>query len=191
MTTPWIWVFSKAPSKGQWGRPAGLACVLLVAVLAASGGDAAAAATPGERTPSGEPVPRYVTLKAAPVNARGGPGEDYRALWRFVAKGLPLQVIEETADWRRVCDPEGGVGWVRATALDGRRTVMRTRDGDLPLRARPAADARVVALLAARATADLIACKSGWCRISVDHATGWVRAGDVWGGAESLQCPGR
>ena len=154
-------------------------------------GPATAAGKAPERTPSGEPVPRYVTLKAAPVNARGGPGEDYRALWRYTAKGLPLQVVEETADWRRVCDPEGGLGWVRASALDGRRTVMRTRGGDLALGARPAADARVVAMLAARATADLVESKGGWRRISVDHAMGWVRVGEVWGAADAPQCQGR
>ncbi len=136
-------------------------------------------------------MPRYVTLKAAPVNARGGPGEDYRALWRYTARGLPLQVVEETADWRRVCDPEGGLGWVRATALEGRRTVMRTADSDLALRSRPAAGARPIAMLAARAAADLVDCRNGWCRISVDHATGWVRAGEVWGVAEAPQCRGR
>ncbi len=136
-------------------------------------------------------MPRYVTLKAAPVNARGGPGEDYRALWRYTAKGLPLQVVEETADWRRVCDPEGGLGWVRANALDGRRTVMRTVGGDLPLRAAPADDARPVAVLAARSTADLVDCKGGWCQISVDHASGWVRAREVWGAVDALQCPAR
>jgi SH3-like domain-containing protein len=124
------------------------------------------------------------------VNARGGPGADYRALWRYVARGLPLQVVEETADWRRVCDPDGDLGWVRANALEGRRTVMRTAGGDLALRVRPTADAPPVAMLAARATADLVGCKGGWCRLSVDHATGWVRASEVWGAVDAIQCQG-
>ncbi len=154
-------------------------------------GPSALAAPARPQTPSGEPIPRYATLKAAPVNARGGPGEDYRALWRYTVKNIPVQIVEETPDWRRICDPEGGLGWVRASALDGRRTVMRMGSSDLKLRARPAEDAHVVAMLAARSVADLVQCKIGWCKIAVDHATGWIRPAEVWGTADAAQCRGR
>ena len=99
-----------------------------------------------------------------------------------------MQIIEESGDWRRVCDPEGGLAWVRARALDAKRTVMRTALTDLPMRRSPSAEAKVTAILAARATAQLLTCKSGWCRISVDHASGWVRADEVWGAADGPQC---
>ncbi len=152
-------------------------------------GPTAVDAAPGKApTPSGEPTPRYVTLKAAPMNARAGPGEDYRALWQYTVRGVPLQVVEETQDWRRVCDPEGGLGWVRANAVDPRHTVMRMGGSDLRLLAHPSPEARTVAVLAARAVADLLDCRSGWCRLSVDHATGWVRANQVWGTAAAPQC---
>jgi SH3-like domain-containing protein len=131
---------------------------------------------------------RYAALKAAPVNARGGPGEDYKALWTFQAKGVPVQIVEESGDWRRVCDPEGGLAWVRARALDSRPRVMRVQRSDLPLRRTPSMEAKVVAVLAAHATAELLTCKAGWCRITVDHATGWVRAGEVWGAEDRAQC---
>ena len=45
---------------------------------------------PERVTPSGLPVPRYVTLKFDPVNARAGPGDDHRLLWVYHAKGLPV-----------------------------------------------------------------------------------------------------
>lgn len=149
------------------------------------------AAAPQPSTPSGEPVPRYATLKAAPVNARGGPGEDYKALWRYTARGLPLQIVEETPDWRRVCDPEGGLAWIKRTSVDGRHTVMRTATTDLVIRARPSEDSRAVAVLASRATAELTGAKGGWRRITVDHVTGWVRAGEIWGGTDEIQCRSR
>jgi SH3-like domain-containing protein len=184
VTTPSVRVFSKAPPavQGFAGQALAVAGLLLFWALPVR------AVAPRARTPSGEPVPRYVTLRAAPVNARGGPGEDYRALWQYTAKGLPLQVVEETDSWRRVCDPEGGLGWVRASAVEGHRAVMRLGARDLPIRARPNEQARAIAVLAARATADLLTCKAGWCRVSVDHATGWVRAGEVWGAADAPQC---
>ena len=177
-------ILSKALTQGQWRKrrhlPIAVECLLLLFIAAPS----ALAAKPA---PPPEGL-RYATLKAAPVNARGGPGEDYKALWTFQAKGVPVQIVEESDDWRRVCDPEGGLAWVRARALDGRRRVMRMAQSDLPLHAAPSTEAKVTAVLAARATAELLNCKAGWCRITVDHAAGWVRADEVWGAAEGAQC---
>ena len=85
----------------------------------------ALAAQPQERqTPSGMPVPRYVSLKFDKVNARAGPGDDHKLLFVYRVKGLPLQVIAETSEWRRVCDPEGTLAWVHKRVTDGRRTTI-------------------------------------------------------------------
>src|SRR6185437_5073069 len=75
------------------------------AVLAIGIGQAASVPEkPAERqTPSGMPVPRYVSLKFDKVNARSGPGDDHRLLFVYRVRGLPLQVIAETSEWRRVC----------------------------------------------------------------------------------------
>jgi SH3-like domain-containing protein len=169
---------------------------LTVSVLASGCGpgppaEDAAAKTPEttrRRTPSGLPVPRYVSLKFDEVNARGGPGDDYRLLWTYRAEGLPLQVIAETADWRRVCDPEGAMAWVHQRTVESRRTVMRTQEQPLDLRRAATADAPVAARLAGRSTATLDQCKDGWCRVSVGRARGWIPQTEVWGTAESPQC---
>lgn len=182
-------LLSKGPAGGQWRRGPGRLfpafAVFLCAQLPPALACAAAKSAPA---PAEEAGPRYATLKSAPVNGRVGPGEDYKALWTFQAKGVPVQIVEETPDWRRICDPEGGLAWVRARALDNRRTVMRVQPSDLPMRRRPSADSRVSAVLAARATASLQVCRGGWCKISVDHASGWVRPQEVWGVAEGRQC---
>ncbi len=157
----------------------------LIAALAAS----AAAQVPAPRVgPSGFPVPRYVALKFNEVNARGGPGDDYRLLWTYRARGLPVQVVAETRDWRRVCDPQGGVAWVKATGTDGRQKVMRLQRGPLPLRGRPDPAAPVKALMAERALADLDRCKRGWCRISLGGMSGWTPQTALWGTDDRPQC---
>lgn len=139
-------------------------------------------------TPSGYPVPRYVTLKFGKVNARSGPGDDHRLLWVYGARGLPVQVVAETAEWRRVCDPEGGVAWVHKRVTDGRRAVINTQNRPMPLLRKPKAGAEAEAFLNARAMAALVRCDKGWCRVKTDGASGWVRQGTLWGTAEALQC---
>ena len=163
--------------------PPGRAAVVLLSalLLAASHGDPKP--TNGCReTPSGLPVPRFVSLKHDPANARGGPGDDYRLLWVYHNKGLPLLVFEETADWRRIKDPEGQLAWVhKRVVFEGGYSVMRTAATPLSLRDHPAADARVTAVLASHAIAGLKSCKDNWCQVTVDRASGWAPRAELWG----------
>jgi len=142
----------------------------------------------GRPTPSGLPVPRYVSLKFDEVNARGGPGDDYKLQWVYRTRGLPLQVIAETRDWRRVCDPEGGVAWVHRRTVDAPRTVMRVKPEPLPLSRSPRTDSVPVAVLGGRSLAPLDVCRAGWCQIEVQKRKGWVKEGEVWGASEAPVC---
>jgi SH3-like domain-containing protein len=164
--------------------------VLATALAAALGlWPALAAAAPAEReTPSGLPVPRWVSLKSGQINARVGPGNDYRILWTYRTKGLPVQVIAETRDWRRVCDPRGGVAWINAGTTSGHRMVLRTKPQPVILRARPEASSEVKAYLAGRSLAGLDRCKAGWCKVRLDGASGWMPAQEAWGTDDRQQC---
>lgn len=130
-------------------------------------------------TPSGLEVPRYVSLKYAEVNARNGPDEAHQLLWVYHAKGLPVQVVAETREWRRICDPEGGLAWVHKRTTDGRRSAMRVQPTNLALLSAPKDGAKVNAYLKARAVASLDKCENGWCRLRADGSSGWAREGEI------------
>jgi SH3-like domain-containing protein len=186
---------SRARPEGEGKRPPRPAAVCAVVLTAGLLAVACKPAAPAEkadgarrRTPSGLPVPRYVSLKFDEVNARGGPGDDYKLLWTYRARGLPLQVIAETADWRRVCDPEGAMAWVHQRTVDTRRTVMRTRAEALDIRRAASPEAPLVARLAGRTTAALEECRQGWCRVTAGRTEGWIPETEVWGTAEKAQC---
>ena len=148
---------------------------------------AAVAANADRPTPSGLPVPRYVVLKFGEVNARAGPGDDHRLMWVYTARGLPVQVIAETRDWRRICDPRGGLAWVHGRTLDGKRAVLG-RAPPAAIRSRPKMQSRITAYLRPDALASLDRCKDGWCRIKVEKVSGWVPARAVWGATDAPQC---
>jgi SH3-like domain-containing protein len=167
---------------------AGLAGGLIGLLLLSASSVAALAADKDRPTPSGLPVPRYVSLKFAEVNARSAPADDSRLLWVYRVRGLPVQVVAETNEWRRICDPEGGLAWVHKRTTDGRRMVMRLKPEPLPLLAASKPGARVKAYLASRALAELDRCKDGWCKVKVGGVSGWSPQGEVWGTAEEPQC---
>ena len=134
------------------------------------------------------PVPRYVSLKFGEVNARAGPGDDFKLLWTYRTRSLPVQVIAETADWRRICDPEGAVAWVHQRTVDNRRTVMRIQTEGLPLHRGPDVKSPEVAVLDGRSLASFEVCKAGWCRVSAGRAKGWAPAAELWGTSDEPQC---
>jgi SH3-like domain-containing protein len=169
-------------------RRPGVAGIVLLATAFALAPLGAAAIADARRTPSGLPVPRYVTLKFGSVNARSGPGDDYPALWAYQVRGLPVQVIAESSEWRRVCDPDRGVAWVHMRTTDGRRNVLHLAAAPLRVQAAARSDSRTLALLQPRALAALQRCESGWCRISADGVSGWVPAASLWGVDDRPQC---
>lgn len=143
----------------------------------------------GDRpTPSRLPVPRWVSLKFDKVNARSGPGDDYPAVWTYRVRGLPLQVVAETREWRKVCDPDGGTAWIHRRTTIGERTVFHRGGQLLPIRTGPKEKSRTRALLAVRGIARLDRCEKGWCLIEAGKARGWARASSLWGLSERRVC---
>ena len=167
--------------RNNWAAPL-LAAALLLAISCLP-------ARAAERaTPSGYPVPRYITLKFDQVYARAGPGEDHRLLWVYRVKGLPVQVVAENSEWRRICDPAGGMAWVHKRLTDGRRNVLVTQGAPVAIRKKPKAEAEIVAYLNPRSMAALNRCEKGWCKVKLDGATGWTPARGLWGVSDALQC---
>ncbi|HEY3798181.1 MAG TPA: SH3 domain-containing protein [Caulobacteraceae bacterium] len=175
------------------GGKSGLAAAAIIALgLCACGGRGGEGADcpsgAKQTTPSGYCVPRYVSLKRGEVFGRKGPGKDYPTVFTYHARGLPVQVVDETTDWRRICDPDGGAAWVSASMIDGQRTVMAVGAAAIALRQSPADAAAPAAYLQPRAVATLGDCKGAWCQVSAGGAHGWVKASDVWGLNVAAQC---
>ena len=127
------------------------------------------------------PVPRFVSMRAETANARRGPSLSYRVDWTFRKRGLPLEVVDEYGNWRRVRDSEGVGGWVHHTLLSGGRTVLLQGDGPAPLRAGPSPGTAIRAFAEPGVIARLEACGPEWCEVSAGGYTGWTPRVDLWG----------
>ena len=150
---------------------------LLALFLVTAPATAPAVAQSGTVGPSGFPVPRFVSLKSDRVNVRVGPSRDHRIGWTFVRAGLPVEIVQEFENWRRIRDWEGSEGWVFHSLLTGRRTALVTPWESAmitPLREEPRSDARVVAELSPKVLGEVGQCKEGWCEVSGDGFSGWI-----------------
>ena len=133
---------------------------------------------------SGLPLPRFVSLKSSRINMRAGPGRDYRVEWNYRKAGLPMEIIQEYDNWRKVRDASGDEGWIHVSLLTGKRTGMVApwqKDEYLPLRRRPAPDASLVARVEPGTLGNVVSCDGDWCIMEYDGYEGYMRQAQIWG----------
>lgn len=70
------------------------------------------------------PLPRFVSIRSSEANVRTGPGVQYPIKWVIKKQGMPVEIIAEYEDSRKIRDIEGGEGWVHKAMLSGRRTAL-------------------------------------------------------------------
>lgn len=162
--------------------------VLLAAAFAlAIAGTSAAFAedTTADKSGTGLPVPRFVSLKSDQVNVRKGPSAEHGVNWVFHRAGLPVEITAEFEHWRRVRDSEGAEGWVFHSLLSGRRTALVQpwvkEQQAVALYAGRSEKDTVVAKLEPDVLASVLNCDGQWCRLSVDDYTGWMPQDRLWG----------
>lgn len=161
-----------------------------IAVLALNAGIASAQEN-GGRKGTGLPVPRYVSLKTDRVNLREGPSKDHRTAWVFQRAGLPVEIVAEYENWRRIRDSEGTEGWVLHSLLSGRRTALvlpwaKDKTEQIPLLSEKEDHAGIAARMQPNVIVNVKNCDGTWCRVAVPISgardnDGYVRQEKLWG----------
>ena len=170
---------------GVSAQPKGAVAPIVVAAVAPQADSESVRTSTPEKPvqmgPSGLPVPRWVSLKSGRVNVRQGPSSDHAILWTYVREGLPVEIIAEFDTWRRIRDQSGETGWVRQQMISGRRTVVVTGDGNVPMTTEPATAGKIVAFATPGLVAELQACKGEWCAVEARGYDGYVPRSRLWG----------
>ncbi|HEX2526246.1 MAG TPA: SH3 domain-containing protein [Geminicoccus sp.] len=151
-----------------------------IALLAVLSGAAPLMAQEGQRS-TGQPLPRFVSLSANIVNMRTGPGEQHPVLWVYRRIGLPVKVVSEYYQWRKVVDHEGATGWIKSNLLSNRRKLLVIGNGMADIKRNAALEARVVAKVEPGVIGELETCDTAWCLIELGSAEGWILRDRVWG----------
>jgi SH3-like domain-containing protein len=153
---------------------------VLFLVLAALVWAGAAAAQPRAARDAGESQPRFQSLKSDSVHLRVGPGTQHPIEWVLQRRNLPVRVLAEVEQWRRIVDSTGTVGWVHQQMLSSRRYAIVM--GEVrTLRRDAAGDAVAVARLEPGVVARLLECREAFCRVEAGGFRGWIARADIWG----------
>lgn len=133
---------------------------------------------------SGLPLPRFAALKSSRINMRAGPGRDYRVEWNYRKAGLPVEIIQEYDNWRKVRDASGDEGWIHVSLLTGKRTGVAApwqKSELLPLFDAPADNGNLVARVEAGALGDVASCTGEWCVMEFGDHEGYMKQAQIWG----------
>lgn len=129
--------------------------------------------------------PRFVSVNVGRANMRKGPGRQYPIAWVLVRRNLPVEVIEEYENWRRVRERSGETGWVHKAMLSGRRTAMITTVSDtdqlISVYRSASQDDPPVLMAQPGAIGEVNECDGDWCVLSFKQGRGWVRREHLWG----------
>ncbi|HJQ60600.1 MAG TPA: SH3 domain-containing protein [Vineibacter sp.] len=137
-------------------------------------------APPPLRKGTGLPLPRFATLRSDETNVRAGPGSRYPIDWVFKRKAMPVEIVAEYENWRKIRDWQGAGGWVHQSLLTGKRSVTITAK-EATLHKTPAGTAAPVAKLQTEVICGVRSCSGDWCRVQVGPHVGWIERNKAWG----------
>jgi SH3-like domain-containing protein len=124
------------------------------------------------------PIPRFVSLKSNDVNIRVGPGVDYPIKQVYMRANLPMEVIAEFGNWRKVRDIDGGEGWALHSLLSGKRyAIIIVQTPMLNMYK----GSRAVRRLEEGVQVQVKECKKKQCDVVVEGSHGWVEKSSLWG----------
>ncbi|MGR4000486.1 MAG: SH3 domain-containing protein [Alphaproteobacteria bacterium] len=146
-----------------------------------SGGDIGGGIGAGIGKETGLSLPRWASLRADLARLRVGPGRDYPVLWEYRRDGVPLRIVDEELEWRRVRDWDGVEGWMHKSLLSSEARFM-VQDGSVALRSLPDLEGSVRAYLGEGVSGLLLRCREVWCELRAGEARGWAERGSFFGG---------
>ncbi len=156
-----------------------LASIAVFAVLAI-----AASTVPTDRgmaQDSARRLPGWMSIGAGRALMRTGPARTYPGAWLYQRADLPVKIVGEFKEWRRVQDPDGTEGWMLVNLLRKTRTAYVRGPAAAAMRDRPAAGAGVAWRAAPGVVGRISQCGEGWCRFDVKGKAGFVETGALWG----------
>ena len=128
------------------------------------------------------PLPRFVSLRSDKVYVRTGPALRYPIKWIYKRDSMPVEIVQEFENWRKVKGFDGEQGWIHQSLLSGERSVIITGASELiPMREGFNDKARLVAQLEPQVIASLDKCSGDWCRVETGGYRGWVARNFLWG----------
>ncbi|MGL1920770.1 MAG: SH3 domain-containing protein [Hyphomicrobiales bacterium] len=127
---------------------------------------------------TGFPIPRFVSLKRDVVNVRKGPNETFGIAWTFTRKNLPVEIIAEYDNWRKIRDHFGDEGWIFHSLLTGARYALVSpwkKNSYFTIHRDKDASSKIVAKIESGSLGRIRSCDGTWCLFNIETYQGYMK----------------
>tara|TARA_Y100001970_G_scaffold283507_1_gene398792 strand:- start:16179 stop:16730 length:552 start_codon:yes stop_codon:yes gene_type:complete len=135
---------------------------------------------------TGLDLPRFVSLKSNDVNLRVGPSINYPIELKYIQINMPIEIIDEFDNWRKIRDHQDNIGWLHKSLIKGNRFVLAGNSeikNKIKVLNRP--EGNIVGIIEKNNILELKICLQKWCKISINNLSGWLKKNEIWGVYES------
>ena len=121
----------------------------------------------------------FLMLKNSKVNVRYGPSFNYPIKFIYKKRFLPVEIIDNKENFRRIIDHKKNSGWIHISQLQKVKSVITLNDINIfkkPSKfSKPVVKAKTGRLLLIKK------CEKSWCKIETGKYSGWVEVRNLWG----------
>ena len=119
------------------------------------------------------------SLKNTKVNVRLGPSKNYPIKFVYQKKYLPVVIIDEHYNWRKVKDYDNDTGWIHISQLSKIKTTVTTKDNQVVFSS-PSIYSKPKAKLEIYQVLTIKKCNQIWCKINNPKINGWIKKKHLW-----------
>lgn len=121
----------------------------------------------------------FVSLKSSEVNMRVGPGKEYPIAWVFMRANLPMILMAEFDQWRKVKFIDGTVGWVHKNMISRKSSAIVTEN--YAIMYRHASKKHPIAKIEKGVVVRILKRDGDFVKADINNQKGWIEKKFLWG----------
>ncbi|MBO6491284.1 MAG: SH3 domain-containing protein [Pelagibacteraceae bacterium] len=130
-------------------------------------------------TPSSE-KDYFLTLKYNRVKVRQGPSFEYPVKFIYKKKYLPIKIIDNKDNFRKITDLKNNNGWIHVSQLSKKKSAINIHNLSIIFK-KPNIYSQPMAKLEKGKIVIVKKCKEDWCKIITNDYKGWIFKNYLWG----------
>ncbi|MBO6493604.1 MAG: SH3 domain-containing protein [Pelagibacteraceae bacterium] len=130
-------------------------------------------------TPSSE-KDYFLTLKYNRVKVRQGPSFEYPVKFIYKKKYLPIKIIDNKDNFRKITDLKNNNGWIHVSQLSKKKSAINIHNLSIIFK-KPNIYSQPMAKLEKGKVVIVKKCKEDWCKIITNDYKGWIFKNYLWG----------
>lgn len=121
----------------------------------------------------------FVSLKSSEVNMRVGPGKEYPVSWVFMRARLPMLLIAEFDQWRKLKFWDGTTGWIHKNMVSSKNFAIVLKEDTVMYK--HASEKYPIAKLEKGVIVPVLKKEEEFTKVEIGKLKGWVKKDSLWG----------